>query len=74
MTIDKLLGMSADQLDKLTQAELDAYFAPYLNVTRPVKKEKVSADMRSNKAFVNNLERDLERKLKAHGISLKNFA
>ena len=35
MTIEKLLGMSADELDKLTQAELEAYFAPYLDITRP---------------------------------------
>lgn len=73
MTIEKLLGMSADQLDKLTQAELEAYFAPYLQITRPVKKEKISTDAKNNKVFVNNLERDLQRKLKAHGLDLKEF-
>lgn len=35
MTIEKLLGMSADQLDKISKAELEVYFAPYLKITRP---------------------------------------
>lgn len=35
MTIEQLLSMDADTLDKLTDAELQAYFAPYLDITRP---------------------------------------
>lgn len=38
MTFQELLGKSADELDKLTDAELEVYFAPYLEITRPVKK------------------------------------
>jgi hypothetical protein len=41
MTFQQLLGMSADQLDKLTDAELEVYFAPYLEITRPIKKIKL---------------------------------
>ena len=34
--------MSADELDTLTEEELKAYFAPYLNITRPERKISVS--------------------------------
>jgi len=30
MTIDKLLDMSADELDKLTEEQKELYFKPYL--------------------------------------------
>lgn len=35
MTIEEILNCSADQLEKMTDAELLQHFAPYLNVTRP---------------------------------------
>lgn len=35
MTIEQLLNAPADQLEKITNTELESYFAPYLNVTRP---------------------------------------
>lgn len=35
MTIEKLLEMSADELDKLTQEQLNVYFAPHLVITHP---------------------------------------
>ncbi len=50
MTIEKLLGMSANELDKLTEAELKAYFAPYLNITRPERKINVSTVQQSQNA------------------------
>lgn len=52
MTIEKLLGMSADELDKLTEAELKAYFAPYLNITRPERKISVSTVQQNKNAVV----------------------
>lgn len=35
MTIEDLIGMSADELEKMTDKQLEDYFAPYLCVTRP---------------------------------------
>lgn len=35
MTLDKLLGGSASYLESLTDAELKAFFEPYLKTTRP---------------------------------------
>ena len=35
MTIEELLGKSADELDAMSAAEREAYFAPFLAVTRP---------------------------------------
>jgi len=35
MTIDKLLDMSADELDKLTEEQKELYFKPYLVITHP---------------------------------------
>lgn len=40
MTIEQLLECSADQLEKMTEAELLQHFAPYLTVTRPELAEK----------------------------------
>ena len=37
MTIEQLLGMSADELDAMTKEQREAYFAPFLAITRPDK-------------------------------------
>jgi hypothetical protein len=62
MTIEKLLGMSADELDKLTEVELKAYFAPYLNITRPERKISISTVQQNKNAVVMS-------KLKQAGLS-----
>ena len=50
--------MSADELDKLTEAELKAYFAPYLNITRPERKISVStAQQNKNAAVMSKLKK-----------------
>lgn len=43
MTLEKLLGASADELDKFTAEERKAFFAPYLSTTRPSAEHKVAA-------------------------------
>lgn len=35
MSLEELLDMSADQLEKMTDKELEDYFRPFFNVTRP---------------------------------------
>ncbi len=35
MTIEQLLNCSAEKLEKMTDAELLAWFAPMLHITRP---------------------------------------
>jgi hypothetical protein len=35
MNIEEVVEMSADQLEKMTDAELEKYFSAYLIVTRP---------------------------------------
>ena len=35
MNLEELLGCSADILEKMSDAELENYFAPYFNITRP---------------------------------------
>lgn len=51
MTQDKLLELAESlpiaELEKLTEQEVEAYFAPYYNVTRPAeeKLEKVKATL-----------------------------
>lgn len=72
MTIEKLLGMSADQLDKLTKPELEAYFAPFLQIVRPAK---VEGNGKKDKLLsaLDDFDRDLERKLRARGMSMKDL-
>lgn len=35
MTLEELLELPASDLEKISDAELEAFFEPYLNVTRP---------------------------------------
>jgi hypothetical protein len=35
MTLDELLGCSADVLEKMSPKELEEHFKPYFDVTRP---------------------------------------
>lgn len=35
MTLEQLLDCSAEKLEAMTDAELNAYFEPYFKVTRP---------------------------------------
>jgi hypothetical protein len=35
MTIDQLLGLNADEWDKISDEQLEAIFRPMFNVTRP---------------------------------------
>lgn len=35
MTIEELLECSAEQLEKMTDAELEEHFKPFLQITRP---------------------------------------
>lgn len=35
MTLEELIGCSADQLEALSDAQLEAILAPYFKVTRP---------------------------------------
>lgn len=40
MTLEQLLNSSADELEKLTDKQLEDFFAPYFKVTRPELAEK----------------------------------
>lgn len=42
MTIDKLLEMSASELEKLKGEDLVKYFSPYLSITRPEMAKRAS--------------------------------
>lgn len=35
MTLDQLLGLDSATLDKWTPQDIECYFSPYLNITRP---------------------------------------
>lgn len=75
MTIEDILQCSADQLEAMSDAELEKHFAPFLNVTRPEmaavrESAKTSAikhknNVRNDPNFLKGLEL-----LKQHGIEL----
>lgn len=75
MTIDQLLEMSADELDKLTEDQLREYFSPYLKISHPdhlenkpeprgEKKKMVQGEFTSKTDQVNDI-------LKQFGLSIK---
>ena len=46
MTIETLIGCSADELERMSDAELLEHFKPYLNVTRPENNPKAIQEQR----------------------------
>ena len=73
MTIEKLLGLSVDDWDKMTDEELKQHLEPYLKVTRPTKEvsnpsAKKSAALGSpsfkiNANSIKNLMAEVNKKL-----------
>lgn len=48
MTLEKLLGMSANELESMTEAQLKEYFSPYLKYTRPELAAQQQQKIKSN--------------------------
>jgi len=48
MSIEELLGMSASQLESMSDAQLKAYFAPYLMFIQPEKKDREDGQKKFN--------------------------
>jgi hypothetical protein len=48
MTLKQLLESSADDLEKLTDAQLEEWFAPMFNVTRPDASARASTSGKSS--------------------------
>lgn len=82
MNLEQLLDCSADELEKMTDAELLEHFKPYLTVTRPelitrIERKTVADTLHPEKA---NEIRQKCAKLRAMGIDvdekamLKNIA
>lgn len=46
MTIESIVGCSADELERMTDAELLEHFKPYLNVTRPENNPRAIQEQR----------------------------
>jgi len=66
MSIEELLGMSANQLEALTDAQLRTYFAPYLMFIQPEKREengqkKFSLDNPQRRVPSNNAFRNADK-------------
>lgn len=66
MTLEKLLGANADYLESLTDAELKAFFTPYLTVTRPSpeaskRMEKIGESTRVNKVKAQSKSAKLDK-------------
>ena len=78
MTIEELLDLSADELEKMTDEELKVIFKPYETITRPElatkpeagRAKRVSSLMPVNKAKQAKIDRAFELAA-AMGIKLK---
>lgn len=79
MTLAKLLESDADTLDKLTIQELEAFFAPSLDSTRPERqKEKPkksysssNGSRASSDSIVDAKLRKLDAMLKQRGLDIE---
>jgi hypothetical protein len=56
MTIEQLLDCSADELEKLSDTELEKILAPYFNVTRPELGAHVKKTSTSNAKVVTSIK------------------
>lgn len=70
MTIQELLGCDADTLEKMSDKELEAIFAPFLDVTRP---DRVMKQERVNKPIKSNSQNEALKKMAAMGVDITNF-
>ncbi len=62
MTIEELVGKSADELEAMTQAELDAWAEPLLKFVRP-DKDAINVERIEKKAVIGYNQRDKEARL-----------
>ena len=62
MTFEELLGKSASDLSKMTDTELDNYFKPYYEITRP------------DRAAVNSATSNVLNKTKKGGTDPRKLA
>ena len=69
MTIDELIELPGEELEKLSELELTAILQPYLEFTRPVyeKKERTTKKKVDRKAQQDKIEA-MQRKLKMMGL------
>jgi hypothetical protein len=72
MTIEEAIGMSADQLEAMTDADLEKHFASYLLVTRPENSPK--QEQQKQRVLTANPKFEQARKIAATiGIDLPVF-
>lgn len=70
MTLDELLGLSSAELDKIPPATIQAFFEPYLNVTRPERQVKETVNHRSKPSVDHSTSKEKQEKLaKARAIA-----
>jgi hypothetical protein len=66
MTIETIIGMSADELEKMSLQDLEAFCAPFLDVTRPDRPSAVHKDTRKGTHKGNGMD---DRQLKFASLS-----
>ena len=62
MTVEELLGKSADELESFTDAEFEEWLKPYLPYTRP-ELQQVTAKTTNNKRIASHSERLSKKQL-----------
>lgn len=73
MTIEALLECSADELEKMSDAELLNHFTPFLMVTRPdlAMKQRAEAKTKVRKSEYSDMELEAMKIAKQYGLDLK---
>jgi len=75
MTLEELYDMNADQLEKLTDAQVIELFAPFFNVTRPELVERARAASRPIEPpkYISPAKQNALNLLKESGIDLSEL-
>lgn len=70
MTIEQLCECSADELEKMTDAELLEHFKPYLSVTRPELAVKPVRAIEQSPVFIDPKKKRAMEALAAAGLDM----
>lgn len=78
MTLAALLSFSADDAEKMSKEELEAFFNPYLNITRPERQKEGTRKYKTNGTQTTmNIDdekmRRLQQRLRESGVDPKEI-
>lgn len=71
MTVEQILGCRVEELEAMSDKELEQHFAPYFNVTRPDLAKKLDSSIKSRTPVQDERTRRAQAILDSFGFDVK---